>query len=423
MAGFIDNVEIDLITNGRGQGEMASQIANGRFSTGGGIHFDPGLLRPVIQTDGKKYCRIQTGGMVQNKKDSANYNPNRPEHAMVTEHEYVPLQTLINSGIVPQTHNASALPYQAWQEIDRTIIRASRKRLQAWSDLESAETYTIDGMGTTGLIRDTMTDPGDAKIDMDAVSNDMNDAPLFTSDILPLPIIHAGAFITQRRKAMFEKHGQPFDMMMIEMAGRRCGETLEKMTLGTLDLSSTFSIGSDTTFGNNDIYGYRTQPHRIKKTDITSASTVTPSAFMEEVLAMIELARAQNFFGPFVLFCSNSFRTLLAQDYYKTVTAAGITDVSRTVRERIQAIDEIARVSTPDYFDSTDELLLVELGSETIRAVNGMDFTPVMWEAQGGAKTMIRVMGIKVPDLRSQYIGTDVTEANRKSAIVHGTTV
>ena len=73
-----------------------------------------------------------------------------------------------------------------------------------------------------------------------------------------------------------------------------------------------------------------------------------------------------------------------------------------------------------DFLTTTDVLVLVQMTSETVRAVNGMEFMPVQWSVDGGAQTMIRVMGIKVPDLRAQYVGTSTT--TRKCGIVHGTT-
>ena len=420
MAGFIDQAEIDLVTNGVGQGEIAQDIASGRFTVENKVGFDPGLLRPVIQTDGKKYCRVKTGRSVPNKKGNNSYVANKADGIMIPESRYIPLQTLINNGTVPFTYNASALTYEAWQRIDTAVLKASRSRLNAWNDLASTNTYGgFDGMSVTGLIRDTMTDPGDAKVDMDTISDDFSDHPLHNPDILPLPIIHAGSTISQRRLAMSRNGGMPLDTTLVEASGRRCAETLEKMTIGVIDYSG-LAIGDDTTFGNNGIYGYRTQPDRVTKTDITASASFVPSTFVDEVIVMVELARAQNFYGPFVLYYSNSWNQYMGQDYYRQVTAAGITDVSITIKERLEKIPEISRVAALDLFTSTDELLLVQMTSETVRAVNGMEFTPIQWTKDGGAQTMLRVMGIKVPDLRSQYVGTSTSI--RKCGIVHGTT-
>lgn len=418
---FVDRAQVDLITNGVGRGDIAEGITSGRFTVENRVGFDAGLLRPVIQTDGKVYCKIKTGQKVRNKRGTTSFVENKAEGSQVAESRYIPVQTLVNRGMVPFTFNSTALPTDTWQMIDRAVLRASRDRLNAWNDLAAANTFGgFDGMAITGLIRDTMTDPGDAVIDLDTLSDDLNDAPLFTPDILPLPIIHAGATISQRRLAQSRNSGIPLDTTMIESSGRRVAETLEKMTIGTLDLKD-FVIGDDTEFTNNGIYGYRTHPNRITKTDITTSASFVPSTFLADVLAMIELARAQKFFGPFVLYYSTTWDQFLSRDYIFQSTAVGITDVSRTVLQRIEQIPKIARVASLDLFTSANELLLVQLTSETVRAVNGMEFTTVQWIENGGAINNLRVLGIKVPDIRSQYVGQSTTAADRKAAVVHGT--
>lgn len=406
MQGFVDQAQVDLIINGRPEGEMAEAVTNGRYSLEPKVGFDPGLLRPVIQTDGKKYCVIRTGQMVRNSAGE-----------QVPERKHIPLERLINNGTVPFTFNSSALPHDAWQRIDRAVIQASRDRLNAWNDLEAANSYGgFDGMAVTALIRDTMTDPGDAKVDMDTLSDDFNDAPLFTPDIVPLPIIHAGAFVSQRALAQSRNGGIPLDTTMLEACGRRCAETLEKMTLGTVDHTGISLGGSD--FTRKAVYGFRTQADRITKTDVTASSSFVAETFVNEIIAMIELARAQKFYGPFVLYYSTSWDQYLARDYY-VITTSGAAAPTMTVGQRVEQIAKIQRVVGPDLLTNTDELLLVQMTSETVRAINGMDFTTVQWVKDGGAQIMLRVMGIKVPDLRSQYVGTSTT---RKCGIVHGTT-
>lgn len=424
MPGFIDQVEIDFIRNGVGEGGLAKDVASGRFSVEPQVGFEPGLLRPVIQTDGQKYCVVKTGRMVTNKEGDPSYNPNEPNGARVVEKQHIPLQTFINNGMVPFTYNTSALTYQAWQKIDLAVLSATRNRLNAWNDLAAANTYGgFDGMAVTGLIKDTVTDAGEAKVDMDTLSDDFGDAPLLTPDILPLPIIHAGTALSQRRLAISRNTGVPLDTTMIEQCGRRCAETLEKMTIGETDFSGLV-IGDDTTFTNNGIYGFKTHPDRMTKTDITTAASFIPATFVSEIIGMREVARAQNFFGPFVLYYSVGWDQYMAHDYVVGTLAQGYTTVNKTVLQRTEMIPGIQRVAMLDNMSNTDSketLLLVQMTSDTVRAVVGMEFTTVQWQKDGGAQTMLRVMGIKVPDLRSSYVGTDTTVTNRVCGVVHGT--
>jgi len=400
MFGFYDRVEVDYIVNGAAQGAMGDRLA--------AVEYDAGALRPVIDGDGGKYVFMKTGHMVKNAAGRE-----------VPEREPVPLSRMIANGLVPPILNASALPYQAWQKIDQAVARATRDRLNAWNDLAAANTYGgFDGMSVTGIIKDTMTDAGDAKVDMDTLSNDLNDAPLYTPDILPLPIIHAGFHLSARRLAVSRNSGMPLDTTLSESCARRCAETLEKMTIGYTDFSGLTIGGSD--FTNKGIYGFRTQPDRITKSDVTATAGFVASTFVTDVIAMKELARAQKYFGPFNLYYSTGWDQYLARDYYATATAAGVVAPTKTVLERVQMIQGISKVSILDMFTNTDELLLVQMNSDTVRAVMGMDWTTVQIPDPHGDGVAMRVMGIMVPDLRSQYVGQSIS--SRKCGIVHGTT-
>lgn len=405
MSGFIDQAQVDFVVNGRPEGLMADGLSR--------VGYDAGLLRPMIMDDGKRYCWLKTG---QTEKGQVLNAEGEKEDAQVPAREPIPLERLIGNGMVPAAYNASALPYQAWQSIDRAVTRASRDRLMAWNDLAAANTYGgFDGMATTGLIKDSMTDPGDAKVDMDTLSSDLNDSPLFTPDILPLPIIHAGFQLSERRLAISRNTNMPLDTTQAEAAGRRVAEMLEKMTIGVTDFSG-LTIGASGTFTNRGIYGFRTQPDRI--TSSMTAAFVA-ATFVSEVLGLIELARAQKFFGPFVLYYSTDWDQYMGTDYVVGTSAQGYTTVDKTVQQRVEMIAKIQRVQMLDFFTSTKEILLVQMTSDTVRAVDGMDFTTVQWQEDGGSKIIFRVMAIKVPDLRSQYVGTSIS--SRKCGIVHAT--
>ena len=134
----------------------------------------------------------------------------------------------------------------------------------------------------------------------------------------------------------------------------------------------------------------------------------------------IEPGYAQKFFGPFVLYFSTAWDQYMEYDYVVGTAAQGYTTVDKTVLQRTQMLSKINRVAACDRFTSTDELLLVQMNSQTVRAINGMDTTVVQWTEQGGAQVMLRVMCIKLPELRAQYVGTSTS--TRKCGIVHGTT-
>jgi hypothetical protein len=403
---FIDKLQTDFITNGQASGRLGHHMQE--------VHFDSGLMRPWICPDGGRYMDVQTGRMTTNEDGKP-----------VPEVVVVPLQRLIANGMVPQVFNATALPRLVWEKMDTAIVKASRDRLRLWADLRAANTFGgFDGMGVTAISRGTMTDPGSAKVDMDGITQTQGDQAIITYDVVPLPITHTGFHMSARDLAMSRNGNLPFDVSLAEAGSRRIAETIEKMAIGVTDFSSLI-IGSSTDFTRRGIYGLITQPDRITKTDLTDISTITEgtsqAALKDDVVEMIKLALDQKFYGPFVLYYSPAYDNIMQSDYWIMSTQGGAAP-SKTVRQRLNEIEGISAIRRLDYLTpaATQQLILVQMNSETVRAVVGMEPKTVQWTEQGGQKICISIATIQVPDLRAQYIGTSTS--TRKCGIVHGTT-
>lgn len=404
---YVSNAQLDFLDpNGNGGYTPAGQVAQEMSR----INFDPGLKRPYISNrDGRVYCDVRTNRFVTNKKTGKEE----------LEVEAVPVDYLVQRGLVPPTFNATALTKDAWEKIDTRVIRAARQPLQAWADLRAHATYGgFDAMGVTGLSRHKITAASDATMSMQVSTATRQDRPLFDIDILPLPITQCGFEFDQRELAVSRNAGTPLDTTMAGEAGTAVGELIEKVTIGVTDLS-TITMGSSSTYTNRGIYGYRTAPNRITKTDVTATGSFVAATFLADLLAMIELARAQNMYGPFTLYYSNSWAQYLNRDYYVFADTGYAAAPHQTVRQRIAMIEEIREVKPLQFFSNSDELLLIQW-DDTIEAINGMELTTVQWESQGGSMVHFRVMAIQVPAIRERFIGTSLI--SKKASIVHGTT-
>ena len=155
--------------------------------------------------------------------------------------------------------------------------------------------------------------------------------------------------------------------------------------------------------------------------NVTGIATATPVTFKNDVLRMKALAFASKFYGPYNLYYSTSWDPLMDDDYVTGTVAQGLTTVNKTVLERIRMISGISKVSRLDFLTTADVLLLVQMTSDTVRAIDGMGLTTVQWETNGGLKTNFQVMAIQVPDLRSKFIGQSITSADRVCGVVHAT--
>lgn len=351
---------MDFILNGQAQGAVATTLLNNGF--------DVAALRPWIGKDGRHYIARNTGGKVT---------------AM-------------------QIANANAtLRKDEWIQLDTAVISAAKERLRVVADIRGAGlTYTIpNGMGKTVLESQSMGDITDAEIDMDPAKETQGDRPEFGIVNLPLPVIHKDFYFNARQVAASRNSGAPIDTTMAQLAARRVSEAAEKLTLG---VSSTY------TYGGGTVYGFTNFTPRITKAlTLPTDSAWVPATLVQEVLAMRQLSVNQFFYGPWMLYCSPGWDEYLDDDYS---AAKG----DNTLRQRLEVIQGIQGVRTADFLDDY-EMILIQMTSDVVRMVVGMDITTLQWETHGGMRLNFKVMAIIVPQLRA----TGTTSGT--AGIVHGT--
>lgn len=388
----------DFVLNSAPEGGVAVDFLdpNHRFETG--------LLRPYVDIHTKeKMVTINTGRKTFDKKTNQ----------FVPVYEEVSLNELMANGVNSPVANAASLRKDEWIALDTVVIRAARQRLRAWADLSAANSYGLNGMARTVLEHETMSDPGEAQVDMDGLTEGRTDAPRFQLEALPLPITHSDFWFSSRKLAISRNSGTPLDTVMAEAAGRRVAEAIEKTLIGA---QTGLAFGTDSRYGRaSQVYGYTNFPARVTYTSVTNPSTGgwKPSDTINNVLAMRELLYDRNMYGPFMLYHSADWDQYLDGDYYALATS-GMTAPNQTLRQRLTSIEGIQGVRRLDFFSTAFSLVLVQMTADVVRAVNGMDITTVQWESQGGMRLNFKVMAIQVPQIRADY--------NGNCGICHGTT-
>jgi hypothetical protein len=368
-----------------------------------GVRFDPGMLRPYLGKNNERLVTINTGRMIYDNTKQIYLPERRP----------VRIRDLMNQGMFHSVWNATSLRKEEWIQLDQAVIPALRDRLRFYDDMKKASNFSgFNGMGKLTLEYETTNDVGEAVVDMDGLSPGRTDNPLFKLRSLPLPITHSDFWFSARRLAVSRSGGVPLDTRMVEMASRRCAEMVEDTAIGieTGIQFGTVASGVTAHDGLSKVYGATNFPYRITKTDLTTPTGSNPEAVMQDVIEMREEMYDIGAYGPFVLYTSTSYDAWLDNDYFRT----GSTAISRTLRERIRGIEGIMDIRRLDQLNSGYQMLLIQMSSETLRAVTGMAFTVVQWESQGGMRLNFKVMGIEVPQFFADYDGD--------AAIVHGTT-
>ena len=377
----------DFILNGEGSGDVAQQLA--------GCRFDPGMLRPYYDSQGRKCVTINTG--------RTEWNNDTNQQQPVYEKKLI--SDLINNGVSSPVFNATSLRKQEWLQLDQVVIKAARERLRAWADLAAANSFGgFNGMAKMVLEHETMSDPGEAVVDMDGLSEGRTDAPRFQLEGLPLPITHSDFWFSSRRLAVSRNTGTPLDTSMGEAAGRRVAEMIEKTLIGTVT-GPSYGVAAD--YSNAPtVYGYTTHPDRITKTDMTAPTGSNGGTILNDWLALRQLLYDGKFYGPFMAYVSANYAQFL-DDEFKA-------NSDRSLRERLLALDGINDIRTLDFLTTDNVVILVQMTPDVARAVSGMDLTTVQWESVGGMRLNFKVMAIQVPQIRSDY--------NGNCGIAHGTT-
>lgn len=296
---------------------------------------------------------------------------------------------LLNNGMdINQLRNNDVLLYDEWKDIDRAVLMAYQQRLVGVADLMSRGlVYNIgNGLGKTVLGYQDASDIEDAQMSMDGVTRGKKDRPEFDISYLPLPVTHADFSFSAREIEASRSGNMPLDTTMAELAARKVAEKIE---------TTLFAGASTYTFGGGTIYGYLDEPNR-NTVAITVNWDDSGNDPLEDVLNMKQALIDDRCYGPYILYIPTNWETSIDYD----LKAA--SDVS--IRERILKISGLQDVKVADKLTS-DYPVMVQMTSDVIRMVNGMNVTTIQWETDGGMMVHFKVMAIQVPQTRHDQTG------------------
>lgn len=304
-------------------------------------------------------------------------------------------QRLLANGMSPKAlRTLDTLRHEEWKEIDAAVVEAARQRTVGVGDLISRGlTYNLsNGLGTTVLSWEDVSDMEDAQVNMSGVAARHKDRVDYSIKHLPLPIIHSNFSINARVLEASRRLGQPLDTTQAGVAAKKVMEKAEDILFN----------GASITFGGGSVVGLTTCTRSTGSLQAawTSASSSDP---VGDAIAMKQASITARHYGPWIMYVPTAYEASLDADYNTTYP-------SGTVRDRIKQIEGIVDVKVVDKL-ATGNVLLVELQPDTIRMVVGMQPTPVEWETEGGLILHNKVMAILVPQIRAD-------QASR-SGVVH----
>jgi hypothetical protein len=364
---------VDLIVDGRAQGELANYIAHqGRM--------DPNRMRPFLGKDNKPYYSVYKGG-----------DPT----------------ILDNWVVVPALHTNATLRKDEWKQLDDAVLRAKEYRLGGIEDLRSRGlTYNLgNAMGTTVLEWHEVSGDLEADMTMDGITRALNNRPDYQFNYIPIPIIHVDYEINARELATSRNMGNPLDTTMAERAARAVLVRLENMLFTNI----SYSYGEKDSHNRNTIYSYVNHPDRNQVT-LTTAwndSAKTGKDIVDEVISWKQTSIEDRHYGPWMIYIPTAYETILDEDY---VGSTPDTAPNTTIRQRLLQISGILGIKVIDTL-AADNVLFIQMTLDVVRLIQGLDLQNIQWGEEGNFVTKYKVLTIQVPQIRSDPDG--------RSGIIH----
>jgi uncharacterized linocin/CFP29 family protein len=344
-------------------------------------------MHPLVLTDaigGNGQGGFASSGPIAQRLLSSGFNVNALRPAIPDAAQLGADGVYYNNGM---RQNAT-LRRLEWQMYDTAVIDVARRRLVGVQDLISAGlTYNVpDALGVTQLVWEQIGTMTDADINMSGLSQTANDRQEFNLQTLPLPIIHKDFNINIRQLYSGRRIGTPLDVTQAQLSARIVSEKIE-----TLLFAGSTILGT-----NNTIYGYLNAPNRVTGNVSQTWTTASGTQIVTDVLAMQQALKNNNMYGPYYMYVPSAVFTALSADF-KTYS-------DRTILERVLAIPGIMGIKESKDLTAS-QIVMVQMDSDVVDLVDGMQPTTVQWESEGGMVVNFKVMAIMVPRVKSDYVG------------------
>ncbi len=283
-----------------------------------------------------------------------------------------------------------------WIMYDTAVVAVARQRLNAISEFLSRglSMPLPNALGVTQIQWETISDMTEAELTMSGLPTSERDRVNYELSTMPIPIVHKDFQLNIRALEASRKTGQPLDTTQAELATRLVAEKLESMV---------FTGAPSIVFGGSQVYGLRNHPNR--NTGSVAAnwdSAATGANYLADIIAAIGKAQADRMWGPYGVFVTYSAYQRMMDDFK--------ADSDKTILQRLMEVPDIAFIK-PNENVNAGGFVLVQLSSETIRMVDGIQPTMIMWESHGGFLINFKIIAIMVPQVRA----TQTTQ----SGVVH----
>lgn len=289
-------------------------------------------------------------------------------------------------------HGANALRtnttllYDEWKLFDGVVTRVARERLVIVQELmRRGLTFPIpNALGVLQLIWQTSGDLEDASTSMTGLTESDADQLDFGLASMPIPMIHKEFNLDLRQLMVSRNGGMPLDTTMAEIASRKVMEKAESIVFGGLNIAPNLG----------QVYGLLNHPNRNTAGVTASWATTTGSNIVLDIIRMSTILTGKNQFGPYMLFVSTTVFMRLSEDYK--------AESDKSILSRILELPGIEGIMPTNSLTGTN-VLMVQLTSDVVQIIDGIQPTMVEWEERGGFELNFMIFAILLPRIRADY--------------------
>lgn len=313
------------------------------------------------------------------------------------------LISLLMCGSVKAFRTMAPLPEDAQRIVDDAVMRVGRQRLVIVNDLiEAGLTRPLDNwMSVLEIATDKVGEAGYAQRTMDLDVRGERQVIPRSRLVVPVFATHDDFSFGIRELLASERVQQPLDDSHVEQATRNVNVAIEDQAInGWTDGAAVVKVHGNAAPGllsspaNTYVYtgANKAWDHASK----TGAEIVT------DVFAMIALAKADNFYGPFNLYVPTAYYNALNKNYVDGTTTFDQTILERL--EKIQAGGRAIRIREADLMPA-NRTALVQMTSDVIDVVVGQQPVPLSWTSNNGLRRFFLVLACLITRVKTDYNG------------------
>ena len=296
--------------------------------------------------------------------------------------------------------NASTLERDEYETLSDRMIQVYQENLVGISDLQGAGLTRSISLATQVDLWQTVSEFSEAEVTMDGEAQSENDAVTYTTDGVPVPIVHKDFRISERELQTSRRMNNDLRTDNVAAATRQVTEKLEEV------LFQGWAPNVSTKRGDSfELYGYTNHPDRNTH---SGSDWGTAGNIRDDVVAMLDELDIDDIQPPYGIYVARpqyrQFRSAIDPD----------GDGNLTVRERImQEFDSEIEFIKPAAKLPDGEAVGVKMSPDVVELAMAEDIQTIEWTSGSGMTNFYKVMAAMAPEIKSDATGA--------SGVVHAT--